>query len=80
MNTPQFKNNFAAIFFGAVFVLFQVKAQTAASANTSPTISPILNQIIGVDSSTGPLPFTIGDADTSVEQLAVGHLLRGWQA
>jgi hypothetical protein len=42
-----------------------------AGANTSPTISPIPNQNIAMSSSTGPLPFTVGDTESSPGALTV---------
>jgi len=45
-------------------------ALTVAS-NASPTISVIANQTIQESSSTGPLPFTIGDPDTALANLTV---------
>jgi len=41
------------------------------SANTPPTISVITNQVIATNVSAGPLPFTIGDAETSASNLVV---------
>ena len=39
--------------------------------NTSPTISPVPDQIIPVGGTAGPLAFTIGDAQTPVADLTV---------
>lgn len=39
--------------------------------NTPPTISDIRDQAIGVGASTGPLAFTVGDAETAPENLSV---------
>jgi len=41
------------------------------SQNDSPTISPIPNQAINEDSVTGPIAFTIGDAETAAGSLQV---------
>ena len=43
----------------------------AGSANTPPTISDILNQSIGVNSTTGAIPFTIDDLQTAPANLVV---------
>jgi hypothetical protein len=40
-------------------------------ANTPPTISDIANQTINEDSTTGPIAFTVGDAETSAAGLVV---------
>jgi hypothetical protein len=40
-------------------------------ANTPPTISPIGDVTISVNKTTGPIPFTVGDAETPVENLKV---------
>lgn len=40
-------------------------------ANTPPTISDILNQLINSSTSTGAIPFTIGDAQTAAASLTV---------
>ena len=42
-----------------------------AAANTPPTITTIINQIIDEDNSTGALSFTVGDAETPLESLDV---------
>jgi hypothetical protein len=42
-----------------------------AGANTSPTISAIGTQNIPANGSTGPLPFTVGDAETDPGSLTV---------
>jgi hypothetical protein len=42
-----------------------------AGANTAPTISPIANQSLPMNGSTGPLPFTVQDAETSPGALTV---------
>lgn len=39
--------------------------------NAFPTISSIPDQTIRVDTTTGPLPFTVGDAETPADQLVV---------
>ena len=41
------------------------------SVNSAPTISNISDQSINVDSSTGAIPFTIGDAQTAASLLTV---------
>ena len=41
------------------------------ASNTSPTISDIPNRVIDEDGTTGPLPFTIGDAQTAASELLV---------
>jgi len=38
---------------------------TVAAVNDPPTISDIPNQSTGEDTSTGPIPFTVGDVDNS---------------
>ncbi|HUP79777.1 MAG TPA: zinc-dependent metalloprotease family protein, partial [Pirellula sp.] len=43
----------------------------AGSANTPPTISDILNQSIGVNSTTDAIPFTIDDLQTAPSNLVV---------
>jgi len=43
----------------------------AAGASTAPTISTIANRTIPTNTSTPPLPFTIGDAETPVSELTV---------
>lgn len=40
-------------------------------ASTSPTISPIGNQSINAGASTGPIGFTVGDAETAASALTV---------
>ncbi len=44
---------------------------TVQAPNTPPTISDIPNQIVPQNSSTGPLPFTVGDAQTPAGSLVV---------
>jgi hypothetical protein len=44
---------------------------TITAANDAPTISPIANQTIGVNGSTGALSFTIGDTETLPANLVV---------
>ena len=41
--------------------------------NTAPTISSIADQTINEDTSTGPLSFTIGDAETSAASLVLSR-------
>jgi hypothetical protein len=41
------------------------------SANTPPTITVITNQTIATNAIAGPIPFTIGDAETSASNLVV---------
>ena len=41
------------------------------TVNQLPTISPIADQVIAVDSATTAIPFTIGDAETSVSSLTI---------
>jgi hypothetical protein len=47
---------------------FQVRV---GSENDSPTISPISNQRTRVDTVLGPIPFTIGDVETPVNDLVI---------
>ena len=44
---------------------------TPNGVSTPPTISSIGNQSLSAGSSTGPLPFTVGDAQTSASSLTV---------
>src|SRR5439155_1178564 len=44
---------------------------TVNAVNDAPTISSIANQTINVNSSTGPLSFTVGDVDTPVGSLTL---------
>jgi len=41
------------------------------AANTAPTISPVEDQTIDQDTATDPLAFSVGDAETAVEDLTV---------
>ena len=41
------------------------------TVNQLPTISPITDQVIVIDSATAPIPFTIGDSETSVSSLSL---------
>ena len=41
------------------------------SVNRLPTITPITDQVIAIDSATAPLLFTIGDGETSVSSLSL---------
>jgi parallel beta-helix repeat protein len=51
------------------------KTFTITIATTSaPTITPIDDQTIGKNGSTGDLPFTIGDPDTNVNSLTLSRL------
>ncbi len=43
----------------------------SAVGNTPPTITTIVNQTINEDNSTGALSFTVGDAETPLEDLNV---------
>lgn len=43
----------------------------ANTNNTAPAISAIADQTISVNSSTGPLAFTIGDAETAADSLTI---------
>ena len=42
-----------------------------ASANTAPTITTIASQTVAAGTSTGPLAFTVGDAQTAASSLTV---------
>ncbi|MDB6027986.1 MAG: hypothetical protein JWM68_4209 [Verrucomicrobiales bacterium] len=42
-----------------------------AVANTAPVISTVANQTINVNGNTGPLAFTVGDAETAAANLTV---------
>jgi Bacterial Ig domain/Fibronectin type III domain len=44
---------------------------TVNPVNDAPTISFLPNQLINEDTTTAPIPFTIGDVDTSVSNLVV---------
>lgn len=44
---------------------------TVTAVNDAPTISSIANQTIGIDSTTGPLGFTVGDVETAAGSLLV---------
>ena len=44
---------------------------TVAAVNDDPTITAISNQVIGENTSTGPLAFTIGDVETPAGSLTV---------
>lgn len=46
---------------------------SVTDANTAPTISTIASQTIGVGTSTGPVAFTIGDAQTASSSLTLAH-------
>jgi len=54
--------------FGA-FVL--IKKSSGAVGNTAPTIASIGNQTVNDGVSTGPLAFTVGDAETAASNLTV---------
>jgi hypothetical protein len=41
------------------------------TVNLLPTISPIADQVIAVDTATAAIPFTIGDAETSLSSLTI---------
>lgn len=43
----------------------------SAAVNTAPTITPLEDQTIDQDTATGPLAFSIGDAESAVEDLTV---------
>jgi hypothetical protein len=47
--------------------------EDVAGLNNPPTISGIPNQRIDANTSTAPLSFTIGDAETPVDNLTLGH-------
>jgi glucose/arabinose dehydrogenase len=49
----------------------QVDLYPDCTTNAPPTISDIANQTVNQNSSTGPLPFTIGDAETAAANLSV---------
>ena len=44
---------------------------TTGGSNQAPTISSISNQSINANTSTGAIPFTIGDPDTSLASLVL---------
>src|SRR6185436_8913659 len=46
---------------------------TVNAVNDAPTLTGIANQTITVNTSTGPLSFTIGDEDTAVGSLTLGR-------
>ncbi|MBA3684160.1 MAG: hypothetical protein H0W72_02850 [Planctomycetes bacterium] len=46
-------------------------AGTAPPANTAPTISTIANRTTAQDTAVGPIPFTIGDAQTAAGSLTL---------
>src|SRR3954451_16023952 len=60
---------YAAFFMPPVHNLRVYLATTSA-----PTITPIDDQTIGKNGSTGDLPFTIGDPDTNVNSLTLSRL------
>jgi subtilisin-like proprotein convertase family protein len=45
---------------------------TVNAVNDPPTVSSIANQIINVNGTTGPLNFTVGDAETAAGSLTLG--------
>ncbi len=50
---------------------FKPKLLIVTSTNTAPTISNIANQTINEDGTTGPVSFTVGDAETAAGSLTV---------
>jgi class 3 adenylate cyclase len=48
-----------------------VSRSFTVTVNQLPTISPIADQVIAVDTATAVIPFTIGDAETSVSSLTI---------
>jgi lysophospholipase L1-like esterase/fibronectin type 3 domain-containing protein len=44
-------------------------ASLADLDNTAPTLSPIADQTVAVNGSTGPISFTVGDAETAADSL-----------
>ena len=46
---------------------------TVTASNTPPTISTIANQSISVNGTTGPMNFTVGDANTPAGNLTLGR-------
>jgi len=55
------------------FDMLTVSGTVIPGANTPPYISSITNQTIRVNQSTGPLPFTIGDAQDPAGSLALSQ-------
>ncbi len=43
----------------------------AVTINRLPTISPIADQVVAIDSATAAIPFTIGDPETSASSLTI---------
>lgn len=56
--------------FGA-FVLRAGDPPRSRPSNTSPTLSSIANQTVESNTSTLPIPFTVGDAETAPDKLSV---------
>lgn len=52
-------------------VSYTIPTTNSPSTNDPPTITSIGNQVIQENSSTGPLPFFIGDTDTPVTNLSL---------
>jgi hypothetical protein len=48
-----------------------IATYTVQAPNTPPTISDIGNQTVPLNTSTGPIPFTVGDAQTPANALTV---------
>lgn len=56
---------------GGVGLVVGSTTVTIASTNSAPAITPITNQSINEDSTTGPLAFSVSDAETAVGSLIV---------
>jgi hypothetical protein len=50
---------------------FTVTVNSSPIVNTAPTISSVASRSIAANSSTGPIPFTVGDAQTAAGSLVV---------
>jgi hypothetical protein len=53
------------------FILLAGPAPVANPVDSPPTVSSLENQVIDENSMAGPLPFTISDAETPPDQLAI---------
>ncbi|WP_207399380.1 hypothetical protein, partial [Bremerella alba] len=50
---------------------FVLTVNEVVAGNTAPTVSAVEDQAIDQDSATDPLAFTVGDAESAVEDLVV---------
>jgi hypothetical protein len=63
---------------GALDAQTQFQITVNDTGNTPPVISPIADQVVPLNGSTGPIPFTVSDAESPAEFIELGWQYDNW--